>query len=67
MFWSHRSKKSLFLYCNWEPEEMPQNVCTVHEDKAYLQAQKKQKMKDIGLDKKNILALNCKYYLTHQF
>ena len=33
---------------------MPQNVCTVHEDKAYLQAQKMQKMKDIGLDKKNI-------------
>ena len=46
---------------------MPQNVCTVHEDKAYLQAQIMQKMKDIGLDKKIILALNCKYYLTHQF
>ena len=32
-----------------------------------IQAQIMQKMKDIGLDKKNILALNCKYYLTHQF
>ena len=37
---------------------MPQNVCTVHEDKAYLQAQIMQKIKDIGLDKKIILPIS---------